>query len=121
MKRSGLLERTNVAQTSPDHHDPLLRTRHFNSDLQTVSAAVQSTLASMSTYGRDWKTRQIRRDAGAVTFTSEVPVLMFIDDFTVTLQHSGDGTLCDVRSAARVGKGDLGENRRHVLQFLHAL
>jgi uncharacterized protein (DUF1499 family) len=121
MKRGGLLERTNVAQTAPNHPDPLLRTRHFSQDLQATLSAAQSTLAGLSTYGRAWKTKQIRRDADSIVFTVEVPVLKFTDDLSVMLKRSGDSTICDVRSASRVGAGDFGENRRHIRQFLHAL
>lgn len=121
MKRRGLLERTNVAQTAPDHADPLLRTRHFSQNVRDASALVQSTLAGLHTYGGAWKTKQIRRDADSVIFAVEVPVLKFTDDLRVTLQRSGDRTRCDVRSASRVGEGDFGENRRHIRQLLHAL
>lgn len=121
MKRGGLLERTNSAQTTPDHPDSLLRTRRIERDLKTVGITVQSTLGGLKSYGRSWKTTQIQRDNQAIVFTVEVTVLMFTDDLSVTLQRQGKHTLCDVRSAARVGQGDLGENRRHIRQLLHAL
>lgn len=121
MKRGGLLERTNIAQTTPKHLDPSLRTRRLSGGLQTVGATVQSTLAGLKTYGRAWKIKQIRRDADTVTFIVEVPVLMFTDDLSVTLRRVDGSVVCDVRSSSRVGEGDFGENRRHILQFLHAL
>jgi uncharacterized protein (DUF1499 family) len=46
---------------------------------------------------------------------------MFTDDIVVTVNAEQGGVVLDVRSAARMGKSDMGENRRHVLQLLAAL
>ncbi len=50
-----------------------------------------------------------------------VPVGPFTDDLRVALTPAAAGTTVNVISAARVGKGDLGANRRHVVQFLLVL
>ena len=121
MKRGGMLEPANTAQTSPDHPESFLRTRRFSGDLPTVGAAVQSTLAGLKTYGRSWSIKQIRRDSQSMSFKTEVPVLTFTDDLLVTLRSEGKSTTCDVRSSSRVGNGDFGENKRHIRQLLHEL
>lgn len=58
---------------------------------------------------------------GHDTLHAEVPVLTFTDDLTVTLSSNNKETTVNVRSASRVGKGDFGENRRHIIQLLTAL
>jgi uncharacterized protein (DUF1499 family) len=51
----------------------------------------------------------------------EVPVLFFTDDLTITIREQNEQTHVDVESRSRVGRGDFGENRRHIIQVLHAL
>ncbi len=52
-----------------------------------------------------------------------MPVLFYTDDLDVRVQPDPTGAywLVDVTSRSRVGKSDLGENRRHVVQLLKAL
>jgi uncharacterized protein (DUF1499 family) len=45
----------------------------------------------------------------------------FIDDVTVRLEPVAGGTRVHARSKARVGVGDLGQNRRNLLVLLRAL
>jgi uncharacterized protein (DUF1499 family) len=54
---------------------------------------------------------------------AEVPVLFYIDDLEVRVQPDPTGAYwrVDATSRSRVGKSDLGENRRHVVQLLNAL
>jgi uncharacterized protein (DUF1499 family) len=54
---------------------------------------------------------------------AEVPVLLYIDDLAVQVHSDPTNAywLVDVTSRSRVGKSDLGENRRHVVQLLKAL
>ena len=48
-------------------------------------------------------------------------VLNFTDDVAVLARREGDRTRVDVHSNSRVGKGDFGENRRHVAWILEGL
>ncbi len=117
---------TNVAATRPDHDDPLLRTRHYAASLEQVHTHVQALIPALRTYGQHWVlasgTKTVAPD-GATTYVmfAVVPVLCFSDDFVVTLHGDGNSVTVNARSASRVGKGDFGENRRHVIQFLAAL
>ena len=113
----GALNRTNVAQTQPDHADARLRTRHYPCSLQTAHEVVLATIPLLKSYGASWR---VVSDASNVV-RAEVPVLIFTDDLVVTMNAKQGGVVLDVRSAARMGKSDLGENRRHVLQLLAAL
>ena len=58
------------------------------------------------------------------TFEIEVPVAgigWFIDDMRVTLSEENGTTIVNAQSQSRVGRGDLGENRRHVVQLFTVL
>ena len=47
-----------------------------------------------------------------------IPVFRFRDDVHIAFTEEGDNTLLHIRSASRVGKSDLGVNRRRVKKFL---
>ena len=115
-KRAGWLEPTNICATRPDHPDISLRTRVYKASRETVRAAAIKCLSKQRTYGRAWKTVETKDEIRA-----EVFVLMFVDDVTIAIEADGDVTRVDVRSQSRVGRGDFGENRRHVWQLLRSL
>jgi Protein of unknown function (DUF1499) len=125
----GLLNPTNVAQTLRGHPDPRLRTRHYSHSLEHVSQVVRATILQLKTYGRAWRLIQrngllplrLQGQNSVKTEEVQVPVLFFTDDLVVTMRGDDNRTTVDVRSASRVGRSDLGENRRHILQLLHAL
>lgn len=114
---------TNRAQTAPDAAPPL-RTRLYALDLNRTFDAAREVVQHQTTWGQDWRIVNTARDEtnlAARHLDVEVPVIFFTDDLTVTLRAQGDQTRVDVDSMSRVGKGDWGENRRHVVQFLSAL
>lgn len=125
----GAMNPTNVAGTRPDHPDPRLRTRHYRQSINHARRVVVDLLRTQKTYGRRWRhvvengmlqiavgDEKIERVERA-----EVPVLFFTDDLAVTLRGNTKEVTIDVRSASRIGRGDFGENRRHILQLLRAL
>lgn len=112
---------TNVATTWPDHDEPRLRTRRYQLPLAHVAAAVKVAVPALRTYGRRWRFVAMQAEPEHIVLRAEVPVLLFTDDLTVTLRAAPGGCLLDVHSASRVGRGDFGENRRHILQLLAAL
>lgn len=92
-----------------------LQPRQYEAPLQSVSEAV---LASLDHLGWD----VVYRDE--TTFEVEIPVArigLFIDDMKVTLSENNGITTVNVQSHSRVGRGDLGENRRHVMQLFTVL
>lgn len=48
-------------------------------------------------------------------------VFVFTDDLDLRVERHGDGAVLHVRSASRVGKSDLGTNRRRVNALFDAL
>ena len=115
---------TNRAATAPDAA-PELRTRVYARLIEPVLAAARAVAAAQKTWGRSWRLaeRADATDNGAERrLHVEVPVLVFTDDLTISLHAQGDDrTRVNVESHSRVGQGDFGENRRHIVQFLRAL
>lgn len=115
---------TNIAETSPNHAEEILRTRFYKVDLATLKKAVEEIIPKISTkiWGGKWKIVNFRETAAnAAIIEVEVPVVFFTDDLKIDLKQDGAETAVNLRSASRVGKSDLGENRRHILQVLEAL
>jgi uncharacterized protein (DUF1499 family) len=111
LKRAGA---TNIAATSEQAEWPELQPRRYQRSIADVIQAVPRAIEQLG-----W--RRVGEDA--TTFAAEVPVVggIFTDDFRVLLTEAEPYTVVHVRSNSRVGRGDLGENRRHVLQFFLVL
>ncbi len=103
-----------------------MRTRRYprQADLSVIRDVIEETIPALTTYGQPWRlVGTIPDTAGGFTVRAEVPVLLYTDDLEVQVQPDGGGAywLVHVHSQSRVGKSDLGENRRHVKQVLAAL
>ncbi len=80
---------------------------------------MREVVQNQTSWGKKW--RIVETDLTMRHLKVEVPVWFFTDDLKVTLRAQGDSTSVDVDSRSRVGQGDFGENRRHIVQFLRAL
>ena len=113
----------NAAQTSPDNQDEALRTRRYKTDLQTFTSETKTLIPTISTYGQDWKVVSSETAGNSAVIKIEVPVVIFTDDLEVKADFDAlnSEVIVNVHSTSRIGKSDLGENRRHVLQILEVL
>ena len=68
-----------------------------------------------------WRVESSDAQAGTVTATRRTRLFRFTDDVTIRLEPTASGTRVHVRSQSRVGKGDLGQNRRNVMELFAAL
>ena len=59
--------------------------------------------------------------AGELKLSRRTRMFQFVDDVTVTLKPAGPGTMIHAASKSRVGKGDLGQNRRNILELWNAI
>jgi hypothetical protein len=117
-----------AVETSPDADDAELKTRFYSASWSEGVSAAQRVLHQQRTYGRAWKMGR-NSIAGAKpgeklveTLRAHVPVVIFTDDLEVVLSEEDTNRIrVDVKSKSRIGRGDFGENRRHVVQFLAAL
>lgn len=127
-----VLNPTNVAETSETSET--LQTRHYKTDFDTFVAETKKIIPTLSTYGKNWKYIGGGGGSGGIvtksksqhhseTIMVEVPVLFFTDDLEITTikEVEKNEITVNVRSASRVGKSDLGENKRHILQLLNVL
>jgi uncharacterized protein (DUF1499 family) len=113
----GAMNPTNFTATHPDHANARLRTRRYRCSIGQAREAIEAAVPALGKYGRPW--RMIESSPKQVRV--EVPVLVFTDDLVVTLREEKESVWLDVKSSARMGRSDLGENRRHVLQLLAVL
>lgn len=119
-----IMNPNNVAQTSADNQDEALRTRRYKTDLQTFVGETKTLIPTISTYGQDWKVISSELAAGnSASIKIEVPVVIFTDDLEVKADFDAEKSevIVNIHSNSRVGKSDLGENRRHILQILEVL
>lgn len=105
---------TNIATTSDAADWPELKPRRYDRSAAEVMQAAVRTFDHLS-----WQL--VSQEPLALA--AEVPIrnTAFIDDFRVTLTEEGTQTVVNVDSRSRVGKGDFGANRRHVVQFFIVL
>ena len=113
----------NVAETAPDGGAKDLKTRVYKTDLANAAKVAAETIPTLSSWGSNWKLTENKVENDTATVKAEVPVVVFTDDLQIRAEKDAatGGIIVNVRSNSRVGKSDLGENRRHVLQILEAL
>lgn len=69
-----------------------------------------------------WELAHQDEELGLITVRCRSRIFRLVDDLTIWVELDEDGlTRVDARSASRVGKGDLGVNRRRLLRLLRAL
>ena len=107
---------TNIAETSTTPEFPELRTRVYATAPSRVFDAVTAIVKS---HPGKWELVSADPAGGRIHATAKV--VGFTDDVFVGIQPDASGTRVDVRSQSRVGKGDFGENRRHIAWLLEAL
>ena len=108
--------RTNIAETNPTPEFPELRSRVYAAAPGRVIDAVSAIVKS---HPGKWELVSADPAGGRIHATTKV--VGFTDDVFVSIQPEGTGTRVDVRSQSRVGKGDFGENRRHIAWLLEGL
>jgi uncharacterized protein (DUF1499 family) len=106
--------RSNTVVTSERAEWPELRPRRLATSPAIVANALPEIVQQLG-----WRLVEQHN----TTFQVEVSVLfgIFIDDMHIELGEDNGATVVSVRSQSRVGQGDLGENRRHVVQLWAAL
>lgn len=108
---SSTTNRADTATNTPSDLQP----REYAASRQQVSDALVAAVDQLG-----WEL--VRNND--TSFEIEVPVPRwgwFIDDMTVTLSETNDTTTINMQSQSRVGRGDLGENRRHIVQLFTVL
>jgi len=88
-----------------------------------VSSAPAATLERIARIATDLGWTVIARDdaAGTLEATETSRTFRFVDDVVVRVRPAGDGSVVDVRSKSRVGRGDLGANAARIQRLADAL
>ena len=105
---------TNVAETRLDHVRPELRPLTLPLPERQVREQVLQAIERLG-----WL--EPREANGVLHALVVTPLLRFKDDVEVRFEPAPDGIRVQVRSASRVGRGDLGANTRHVMDLLAQL
>ena len=108
---------SNVAETGRGSALPELAARYVPGEPREHLDAVAGDMEDLG-----WRSIRVDPAAGEVRAEVVSALWRFTDDVQVRLVSAGDGrTEVRIRSASRVGRGDLGANLRHVLDLAHAL
>ncbi len=87
-----------------------------------LEITVDEALPSVRKVLERMQAESIEVDRENCTFHSVFTALFFKDDVTIKLRPAGPGTCyLHIRSASRIGRSDLGVNRRRVKRFLRLL
>jgi uncharacterized protein (DUF1499 family) len=71
--------------------------------------------------GLGWQIVSVDANAGVIEATDTSRVFRFVDDVAVRIRPSGSGSIVDVRSKSREGRGDLGANAARIRRLRDSL
>jgi uncharacterized protein (DUF1499 family) len=106
---------SNIAVTADGAADPRLRPHVYPlSPLQTAHAVVDAI-------ERLPRWEVVAGKNGVIWATRRTRLFRFVDDVYLLLLPAHDSTVVFARSASRVGRGDLGQNRRNLGELWEAM
>ncbi len=107
---------THLAETRSESVYPELRPREYRLPPQQLYAAARATVAELGWPLLDEDGESLRLHAVVTT-----RLWKFKDDFKLTVEQVTGGSHLLMTAESRVGRGDLGANTRHILDFSAAL
>tara|TARA_B100001964_G_scaffold245796_1_gene336376 strand:- start:20821 stop:21198 length:378 start_codon:yes stop_codon:yes gene_type:complete len=110
----------NSAFTQGATTDQALRTRFYPFRVEVLSAAVEHVHKRLPRWEKKSET-YIDSNRILFIFERKTRLFKFIDDVEITLSKCPYGTNMDAKSSSRIGKGDLGQNRRNIVEFFEIL
>jgi len=117
-KRLAIYLRYNTAETTANPVLPELRIRHYRVSEDAMKRAVERTIRTLPR----WKIVREEADLGAYQVEVSSLIWRFRDDLSVLVTGPVSGEMeVYVHSASRIGRGDFGANRVHVLTFYERL
>ena len=93
-----------------------LEPARFDASPDKVFAAVRAAAVDL-----DWQIVGEDAEAGRLEATETTRIFRFVDDVVVRVRPDGEGSVVDVRSKSRDGRGDLGANATRIRALLDAL
>lgn len=108
----------NHTQTDPASPDPRLRGRTYS----IAFARVWDTALALAHALPRWRIVSSDEERGIIQAEARTRVFKFTDDVTIRMRLDENAlTRVDMRSASRVGIGDLGTNARRIAAFFRRL
>jgi uncharacterized protein (DUF1499 family) len=107
--------RSNAVVTTDGAEDPRLRPHVYPLSPVRAAHAVVDAIDSLPR----WEV--IAGKDGVIWATRRTRVFRFVDDVYLLLLPAHDSTVIFARSASRVGRGDLGQNRRNLGELWEAI
>jgi uncharacterized protein (DUF1499 family) len=83
------------------------------------SDAFQQSLRAAEALG--WQVTASDPESGTLEATQTSRIFRFVDDISVRVRPDGTGSVIDVRSKSRVGRGDMGANAKRIQAFREKL
>ena len=110
---------TNHARLDQEAKNPLLRTLVLAMEPTEAAKRTRQWVAA----NHMWEVQSEATEEGLIKLhlTRTTRVLRFIDDIHVEFQPHPSGVIVQAISQSRVGKGDLGQNPRNLLELTKAL
>lgn len=111
---------TNVAETSEDAEDPLMRSLVLDTDFDSIESVVEKHVSLHP----QWDIVGVNKEMPErrlIILTRTTRWLQFVDDVLVDLTTNNEQTHIQIHSQSRVGKGDLGQNPRNIRELNAAL
>ena len=102
----------NDVQTGQTKEYPDIQPQRFSQSRENVFAAASAVAQSFN-----WEIRLNALEEGLIEAVDTTPLMKFKDDVTITVGTEGAGSVVNVRSKSRVGKGDLGANAKRIRKF----
>lgn len=110
----------NRAATSAGASDPLLQSLELPFPPEKIREAITRFVEENAAWSLD-EAASVEGDETSIRLVRTSRLFRFADDVQVFLQPTAIGTLVDVASQSRVGKGDLGQNPRNIRQLMQAI
>jgi len=107
----------NVVKTGETPEYPDIQPQSYPISIEKLFQFAISTVQSLPRW------RVVKTDAKQKKICAEATtrIFHFVDDLTIQLQETSGRTVVHVRSASRIGKGDLGQNARNIRLFFRTL
>jgi len=102
----------NVVETGQTPEYPDVQPRLYLASRDRVSDAVLRAISRVPRW-----TLISRPGQEDFRVEAKTMLLRFVDDVTIRVAEQGGGTVVNVRSASRVGRGDFGQNARNIRAF----
>ncbi|MDX2192769.1 MAG: DUF1499 domain-containing protein [Gemmatimonadales bacterium] len=106
---------SNIAVTSDSSRDSLLADKRLGAPPELVRESLLDAIRKLPR----WHVAD--HNASVIWATRTTRIFRFVDDVYILVEADGRGTRLRVRSASRLGEGDLGQNARNIAELFAAL